>query len=86
MVRLQHVRRALNLLITISYKLFNGDIDRQFKFFKLIFQVIDKNSGGAIIKWTIEYERVSEEVDPPYGYIEYLHKCTKDIDGHLVKG
>jgi len=70
---------------TINYKLFDGDIDHQFKLFKLIFQAIDTNSGGAIIKWTIEYERVSEEVDPPYGYIEYFHKFTIDIDGHLVK-
>ncbi|XP_027908837.1 MLP-like protein 43 [Vigna unguiculata] len=70
---------------TITYKLFNGDIDQQFKVFKFIFQAIDKNSGGAIIKWTIEYERVSEDVDPPYGYVEYLHKSTRDIDAHLLK-
>ncbi|TKY68574.1 MLP protein 43 [Spatholobus suberectus] len=67
------------------YKLFGGDIDHQFKVFKLIFQAIDKDHGGAIIKWTIEYERIGEEVDPPYGYIEYVHKCTSDIDGHLLK-
>jgi len=70
---------------TITYKLFNGDIDQHFKVFKFIFQAIDKNSGGAIIKWTIEYERVSEDVDPPYGYVEYLHKSTRDIDAHLLK-
>ena len=70
---------------TNTYKLFGEDIDHRFKVFKLTFQVIDTNSGGAIIKWTIEYERLSEEVDPPYGYIEYFHKCTTDIDAHLVK-
>ncbi|TKY68508.1 MLP protein [Spatholobus suberectus] len=70
---------------TINYKLFGGDIDHQFKAFKLIFQAIDKEHGGAIVKWTIEYERIGEEVDPPYGYIEYVHKCTSDIDGHLLK-
>ena len=53
--------------------------------FKAIFQAIDKENGDAIGKWTIEYERVSEEVDPPYGYIEYFHKCTRDMDAHLVK-
>ncbi|TKY68510.1 MLP protein 43 [Spatholobus suberectus] len=70
---------------TIYYKLFGGDIDHQFKAFKLIFQAIDKEHGGAIVKWTIEYEKIGEEVDPPYGYIEYVHKCTSDIDGHLLK-
>ncbi|KAL2347444.1 hypothetical protein Fmac_001444 [Flemingia macrophylla] len=70
---------------TINYKLFDGDIDNQFKDFKLIFQAIDTDHGGAVIKWSIEYEKIGEEVDPPYGYIEYVHKCTKDIDGHLLK-
>ncbi|KAK7405730.1 hypothetical protein VNO78_07338 [Psophocarpus tetragonolobus] len=70
---------------TINYKLFGGEIDHQFKVFKLIFQAINKNRGGAIIKWTFEYEKTSEEVDPPYGYVEYFHKCTSDIDAHLLK-
>ncbi|RDY11494.1 MLP-like protein 43 [Mucuna pruriens] len=70
---------------TIFYKLFSGDIDHQYKDFKLIFQAIDNNRGGAIIKWTVEYEKIAEDVDPPYGYIEYVHKCTSDIDGHLLK-
>nr|ACU16259.1 unknown [Glycine max] len=70
---------------TITYKLFSGDIDHKYKKFKVTFQAIDKDQGGAFIKWTVEYERLAEEVDPPYGYIEYLHKCTKDIDVHLLK-
>ncbi|KAK7342947.1 hypothetical protein VNO80_25905 [Phaseolus coccineus] len=70
---------------TIKCKLFGEEIDHKFKVFNLIFQAIDKENGGAIAKWTIEYERVDEEVDPPYGYVEYVHKCTADIDGHLLK-
>ncbi|KAK7405724.1 hypothetical protein VNO78_07334 [Psophocarpus tetragonolobus] len=70
---------------TINYKLFGGDIEHNFKFFKLIFQAIDKENGGATIKWTIEYERIGDQVDPPYGYIEYVHKCTRDIDDNLLK-
>lgn len=66
----------------ISYKLFGGDFGNKYKVFKLIFEAIDKESG-AIIKWTIEYERIGKEVDPPYGYIEYLHTGSGEIDGHL---
>ncbi|XP_047153087.1 MLP-like protein 43 [Vigna umbellata] len=70
---------------TINYKLFGEEIEHKFKVFRLIFQAIDKENDVAIIKWTIEYERVGEDVEPPYGYIEYMHKCTADIDGHLLK-
>ncbi|XP_020206528.1 MLP-like protein 43 [Cajanus cajan] len=69
---------------TITYKLFGEDIDHQFKAFNVIFKAIGKDHGGAIIKWSIEYERVSEEVDPPYGFIEYLNKGSIEVDGHLL--
>ncbi|CAJ1978338.1 unnamed protein product [Sphenostylis stenocarpa] len=70
---------------TISYKLFGGDFDQKFKVFKLIFQAIQKDEGGSIIKWTIEYETTSEEVDSPFGFLEFLHKGSKDVDGNLLK-
>ncbi|QCD85866.1 MLP-like protein 28 [Vigna unguiculata] len=69
---------------TIYYKLFGEDIDHRFKVFKLIFQAIDKENGGAIIKWSVEYEKLNEEVHAPYGWVEYLHNCTRDIDRNLV--
>jgi len=70
---------------TITFKLFGGDVDREFKLLNLMLQPTDKANGGALVKWTVEYERLSEEVNPPYGYIEYLHKCTVDINAHLLK-
>ncbi|WVZ03748.1 hypothetical protein V8G54_024554 [Vigna mungo] len=70
---------------TITFKIFGEDIEPRFKVFKVIFEAIDKENGGGIIKWTIEYERLGEEVDPPFGYVEYVHKCTRDIDAHLLK-
>ncbi|KAK7389371.1 hypothetical protein VNO78_24337 [Psophocarpus tetragonolobus] len=72
---------------TIRYKLFGEDISKQFKVFRLIFQAIDKNEHGctAAIKWTVEYERVSKDVHPPFGYMEYFNKVVEDIDGYLVK-
>ncbi|MCI41437.1 MLP-like protein, partial [Trifolium medium] len=40
----------------------------------------------AAVKWTIEYEKKNENIDPPNGWMEYLSKGTRDIDGHLFKG
>ncbi|XP_020229267.1 MLP-like protein 34 [Cajanus cajan] len=69
----------------IIFKLFGEDIEKQFKVFNLIFKATDKNDGVACIKWTIEYERKSEDAEPPYGYIEFCNKCVKDIDAHLLQ-
>ncbi|PNX81411.1 MLP-like protein [Trifolium pratense] len=41
--------------------------------------------GGATVKWTVEYEKINEDIDPPYGWLEYVGKCTRDIDAHFLK-
>jgi hypothetical protein len=69
----------------LTLKLFGGGIDEHYKVFKLILEVIDKNDGSAVAKWTIEYEKSSEDIDPPNGWMDCLNKCTRDIDAHLVK-
>ncbi|CAJ1978340.1 unnamed protein product [Sphenostylis stenocarpa] len=66
----------------ITYKLFGGDIGHKYKVFKLTLEAID-DRGSAIIKWSIEYERIGEEIDPPYGYLEYLHTGSREIDANL---
>ena len=68
----------------ITYNLFEGDVSQHYKILKLSLQVLDKDDGGAIAKWTVEYEKINENVEPPYGYVEYLTKVTKDADGHLL--
>nr|AFV09180.1 pathogenesis-related protein 10a [Lens culinaris] len=69
----------------ITYKLFGGDIDN-FTVFKLILEVINKDDGTSAVRWTIDYVKISEDVDTPNGWMDYLSKSTRDIDGHLIKG
>ncbi|CAJ2657170.1 unnamed protein product [Trifolium pratense] len=69
----------------IVHKIFGPDIDKSYKIFKLIIEVFDKGDGGATVKWTVEYEKINEDIDPPYGWLEYVGKCTRDIDAHFLK-
>ncbi|WJX93171.1 hypothetical protein P8452_74731 [Trifolium repens] len=69
----------------IVHKIFGPDIDKDYKIFKLIIEVFDKDDGGANVKWTAEYEKINEDINSPYGWLEYVGKCTRDIDAHFVK-
>ncbi|KAK2407614.1 MLP protein [Trifolium repens] len=69
----------------LIFKLFGGDIDKHYKVFKLIIEVIDKGDHAGV-KWTVEYEKLNEDIDAPNGWMDYLSKCTRDIDAHLLKG
>ncbi|WJX66426.1 hypothetical protein P8452_50983 [Trifolium repens] len=66
-------------------KIFGGDIDEHYKVFKITLEGIDKDSSNATVKWTIEYEKINENIDPPNGYMDYLSNVTRDVDAHLVK-
>ena len=70
---------------TITYKVFGEEFDHKFRVLKVIFEAIHKDEGGSIIKWIIEYETTSEEVHPPFGFLEYLHNGSRDVDGNLLK-
>ncbi|WVZ02101.1 hypothetical protein V8G54_022907 [Vigna mungo] len=70
---------------TITFKIFGEDFEHKFKVFKVIFQAIDKDEGGGVIKWIIEYETKSEEFDPPFGFLQFVYKGSRDIDANLIK-
>jgi len=69
----------------IVFKLYGDEIDDKYKVFYLIFEAIEKDGGSAAIRWSVEYEKVSEEVRPPYGYLEFCDHCIKDVDAYLIK-
>ncbi|MED6122086.1 hypothetical protein PIB30_036519 [Stylosanthes scabra] len=70
---------------TLNYSLFDGDIGKEYKVIKLTIQEIDNGNGSVSAKWTIEYEKINDAVEAPYGYMEYFDHLTKDIDAHLLK-
>ncbi|MED6212565.1 hypothetical protein PIB30_084661 [Stylosanthes scabra] len=70
----------------VIFNLFDGDISKIYKVFKLGFQVSDNNNTrGASVNWTVEYEKINDGVEAPYGYMEYLDKSTQEIDAYLLK-
>ena len=69
----------------IAFKLFGEAIDEKYKVFTSTFEAIEKDGGSAAVKWSVEYEKVSEEVHAPYGYLELYDHVVRDIDAHLVE-
>ncbi|XP_020962897.1 MLP-like protein 43 isoform X6 [Arachis ipaensis] len=69
----------------IKYSIFDGDIGQNYKLFKDNVQVTETNNESASVKWTIEYEKINEDVKSPYGYLEFLEKSTIEVGDHLHK-
>ncbi|QCD85856.1 hypothetical protein DEO72_LG3g377 [Vigna unguiculata] len=70
---------------TIVFKLFGEAVDGKYKPLKLIFEAIEKDGGRTAIRWSIEYEKLREDVHPPYAYLELYDHVIKDVDAHIVE-
>lgn len=70
---------------TIKFNCLEGEVLKEFKSFKAIVQVTPKAGEGSLVKWTIEFEKVNEDIPSPDAYLELAQKMTKDIDDHLVE-
>lgn len=70
---------------SVSFNIFDGDVGEDYKNFKLHLHLIDKEEGGAITVWTIEYEKLNEDTKPPYRFLDIINLATKDIDAHALK-
>ncbi|XP_027336046.1 MLP-like protein 28 [Abrus precatorius] len=70
---------------SLTFNIYDGDVAKQYKILKAHLQVIDQGDGSAVAKWTYEFEKVNEDIKPPYAYLEFVTKVTKDVDDHLIK-
>ncbi|MED6107765.1 hypothetical protein PIB30_017257 [Stylosanthes scabra] len=69
----------------VRFKVFDDDINEHYKDLKISLQVSEKNDELGSVKWTIEYEKINDEVEAPYGFVELLDISTKDVILHLLK-
>ncbi|KAL4299108.1 MLP-like protein 31 isoform X9 [Arachis ipaensis] len=69
----------------IKYSIFDGDIGQNYKLFKSNVQVTETNNESASVKWTIEYEKINEDVKTPYSFLEFLERSTIEVGDHLHK-
>ncbi|XP_019160363.1 PREDICTED: kirola-like [Ipomoea nil] len=69
----------------MKFRVIGGDdVLEYYKSFIITYQV-DTNSDGNFVSWSIEYEKLKEEIPEPLTYLELLLNITKDIDNHHAK-
>jgi len=70
----------------IKFSLFGGNVSENYKSLKAILQVIHKEDGSGIVKWTYEYEKLKQDltIASPNAHLDFSAKVTKEIDAHIV--
>lgn len=67
----------------IEYEMLEGDMLVQYKTFDITIHVETKGDID-LVTWTLEYERVNEDVEHPLSMLSYFIDLTKDIEAHHI--
>lgn len=68
-----------------TFRVVEGDLMKLYKNFILVVSANPKEEG-SVVHWTLEYEKLGEDVPEPYSLLELCVHLSKDIDSHLVSG
>ncbi|XP_047307522.1 kirola-like [Impatiens glandulifera] len=68
----------------VAFKVIGGDLTELYKTFIVTIQV---NSHGEsnLVTWTLEYEKLEEDVEDPHTLMDFFITMTKDIEDHQLK-
>ncbi|OAY25251.1 MLP-like protein 43 [Manihot esculenta] len=70
--------------LSTTYKVIEGDILKEYKSIKGTVQATPKEKG-SLVRWTLEYEKLNENIPDPHTLLEFLIHCSKDISAHLME-
>ncbi|XP_022889372.1 MLP-like protein 28 [Olea europaea var. sylvestris] len=70
--------------MSITFELIGGEVTKYFKSFKATLEATAK-SDKNIVKWSLEYEKASEDVPTPHSHLEFLVNALRDVDAYLLK-
>ncbi|CAI0448742.1 unnamed protein product [Linum tenue] len=59
---------------------------KEYKNFKLVVQATPQSGGEwSLVHWTLEYEKLNEEIPEPFSLLQFVVHTSKDIDDHHTK-
>ncbi|CAL1374294.1 unnamed protein product [Linum trigynum] len=65
-----------------SFKMIEGDLMKEYKEFMIVVKATPKSESTSLIHWTLEYEKLSEDIPEPFSLLQFFVHLSKDIDDH----
>ncbi|XP_062175604.1 MLP-like protein 31 [Alnus glutinosa] len=68
---------------SITFKVIEGDLLKEYKNFVIVVQATPKGEG-SLVHWTLEYEKLKDDIPEPNTLLQFLIDVSKDLDAHLT--
>ncbi|KAL7090788.1 hypothetical protein ACP275_12G064000 [Erythranthe tilingii] len=65
----------------VTFNMVEGDLMELYKTFKTTIHV-DTDGEDNLVTWTLDYEKLNEDVTEPHSLMDLCIKMTKDIESH----
>lgn len=69
---------------SITFKMLEGDLMELYKSFIISIHV-DTKGEDNLVTWTLDYEKLREDVEDPNTLMEFFIHLTKDIESHHLQ-
>ncbi|KAL8142083.1 hypothetical protein V2J09_015115 [Rumex salicifolius] len=69
---------------SITYRCVEGDLMNIYKTFLLHLHIMPQPNNCNLAQWTLEYEKLNEDVDEPTTLLDTVLDLTKRADAHLL--
>ncbi|XP_041009772.1 MLP-like protein 43 [Juglans microcarpa x Juglans regia] len=69
--------------LSVTFKVIGGLLVEAYKSFKFVFQAIPKKQG-CLARWTVEYEKLNEEIPDPKEMLQFAADLIKEMDDNLM--
>jgi hypothetical protein len=68
---------------SITFKVIEGDLLKEYKNFEIVVQATPKGEG-SLVHLTMEYEKLKDDIPEPNTLLQFGIDLSKDIDAHLT--
>ncbi|KAF3431975.1 hypothetical protein FNV43_RR26711 [Rhamnella rubrinervis] len=70
---------------TITFKVLEGDLMEEYKSFRGTMKCIPKGDKESVIRCSLEYEKLHDEIIDPHTLLEFFTGLTKNLEKHLAE-
>ncbi|XP_056164148.1 MLP-like protein 423 isoform X2 [Syzygium oleosum] len=69
---------------SITFEIIGGEVTKYFVSYKATIQLVSEGQN-SFVKWSVEYEKMNEQVPDPHTQLDFLITMTKEVDNYLVQ-
>ncbi|KAI3433158.1 Bet_v_1 domain-containing protein [Psidium guajava] len=69
---------------SITFDIISGEVTKYFSSYKATIQLVSEGQNNSV-KWSVEYEKMNEQVPDPHPQLDFLITMAKEVDNYLVQ-